>query len=128
MPVCAALLLLLTSAPAQDPKAAYTRALQLEKEGNYPAALALLWEAAGAAPRDADIQNRLGEALDRIGSLDAAIDAFQRAVASRPDFVVADNNLTLALAKAGRGQGAVGRARGRVTAGAGDAGWVSRDG
>ena len=120
LPVCATLLVLLTIAQAQDPKAAYTRALQLEKEGNHPAALALLWEAAGQAPRDADIQNRLGEALDRIGALDAAIDAYQRAVAARPDFVSADNNLTLALAKAGRGREAVERARGRANAAPGN--------
>ena len=104
------------SAQSQDTKAAYTRALELEKQGNHPAALALLWEAAGAAPRDADIQNRLGEALDRIGALDAAIDAYQRAVAARPDFVAADNNLTLALTKAGRGPEAVERARARANA------------
>ena len=115
-PLCATLLVLLTIAQGQDPKAAYTRALQLEKEGNHPAALALLWEAAGQAPRDADIQNRLGEALDRLGALDAAIDAYQRAVAARPDFVAADNNLTLALAKAGRGREAVERARARAAA------------
>ena len=114
--VCATVVFLLTLAQAQDPKAAYTRAVQLEKEGNHPAALALLWDAAGQAPRDADIQNRLGEALDRIGALDAAIDAYQRAVAARPDFVAADNNLTLALARAGRGREAVERARGRSKA------------
>ena len=116
LPVSAALVMLALAAQTQDPKAAYTRALQLEKEGNHPAALALLWEAAGQAPRDADIQNRLGEALDRIGALDAAIDAYQRAVAARLDFVAADNNLTLALAKAGRGREAVERARGRANA------------
>jgi tetratricopeptide (TPR) repeat protein len=114
MPVCAALLLLLTSAQAQDPKAAYTRALQLEKDGNYPAALALLWESAGAMPRDADVQQRLGEALERIGALDPAIEAYRRAFAARPDFVRADTSLTLALVKAGRGAEAVTRARGRV--------------
>jgi tetratricopeptide (TPR) repeat protein len=113
---CASLLLLFAIAQSQDPRTAYARALQLEKDGNYPAALVLLWEATGAAPRDADVQNRLGEALDRIGALDAAIDAYQRAVGARPDFVAADNNLTLALAKAGRGREAVARARARATA------------
>ena len=85
------------------------------------------------APRDAEVQNRLGEALDRIGALDAAIDAYQRAVAARPDFVVADNNLTLALAKAGRGREAVerragardGRAR-RTSIGCSRSAWRSR--
>ena len=71
---------------AQSPRDLYTRAVQLEADGNQPAALALLWEAAGLAPRDADVQNRLGEALERIGALDAAIEAYRRAVAARPDF------------------------------------------
>jgi len=111
LPLCAALLVL---AAAQDPRAAYTRAIELEQQGNHPAALVLLWEAASAAPRDAEVQNRLGEALDRIGALDAAIEAYQRAAAARPDFAGANNNLTLALVKAGRGAEAVTRARGRV--------------
>jgi tetratricopeptide (TPR) repeat protein len=97
------------AAAAQDVRAreAYDRAVALETEGNHPAALSLLWAAAGAAPRDADIQNRLGEALDRIGALDAAVDAYQHALASRPDFSRAMNNLVVALAKSGRGADAV---------------------
>ena len=58
---------------AQEParaRQAYDRAIALEAEGNQSAALSLLWEASGLAPRDADIQNRLGEALERIGVLD----------------------------------------------------------
>jgi tetratricopeptide (TPR) repeat protein len=112
------LLLLLAQAP--DPKTLYTRAVQLEAEGHHPAALALLWEAAGLAPRDADVQQRLGEALERIGALEAAIDAYRRAMAARPDFTRADNSLTLALAKAGRGAEAVARARARVAEAPGD--------
>lgn len=110
------ILAIASPAPAQprDSKAAYTRALQLEKDGNYPAALALLWEAAGLAPRDADVQQRLGEALERIGALEPAIEAYRRAFAARPDFGRADTSLTLALVKAGRGAEAVERARGRV--------------
>jgi tetratricopeptide (TPR) repeat protein len=101
------------AAAAQDAaraQQAYARALALEASGNHPAALSLLWEAAGLAPGDADIQNRLGEALDRMGALDAAVDAFRRAVAARPDFRKASNNLVLTLAKAGRGAEAVARA------------------
>ena len=116
VPACACVVVLraATLAQAQSPRDLYTRAAQLESQGNHPAALTLLWEAAGLAPRDADIQNRLGEALDRIGALDGAIEAYRRAVAARPDFTDADNNLTLALAKAGRGREAVERARARV--------------
>jgi tetratricopeptide (TPR) repeat protein len=96
-------------AAAQDVRAreAYERAVALEADGNHAAALSLLWAAAGAAPGDADIQNRLGEALDRIGALDGAVDAYRRAVANRPDFGRAMNNLVVALATSGRGAEAV---------------------
>jgi tetratricopeptide (TPR) repeat protein len=97
-------------------KYAYGRAIELETEGNYAGALALLWEAATLGPRDADVQNRLGEALDRMGALDAAVDAYRRALSERPDFRKASNNLILALAKAGKGQEAVDLARARVAA------------
>jgi tetratricopeptide (TPR) repeat protein len=93
---------------------AYDRALALEAEGNNAAALALLWEASGLAPRDADVQNRLGEALERIGALDAAIDAYRRALAERPAFRKASNNLILALVKTGNGPEAIQRARALV--------------
>lgn len=110
--------------PAQDdPRRAqeiYRRALEYEKQANYGAALPLLWEAAGLAPRDADVQNRLGEALERIGALDAAAGAYRRALAERPDFRKAANNLILTLVKAGRGPEAVERARALVAAAPGD--------
>lgn len=96
---------------------AYARAIALEQQGNHQAALALFWEAAGLAPDDADIQNRLGEALDRIGALEAAIDAYRRALAVRPDFRRASNNLILTLVRAGRGRESIELAR-RVVAGA----------
>jgi tetratricopeptide (TPR) repeat protein len=92
-------------------RAAQARAAALEAAGNHTAALSLLWEAASLAPGDADVQNALGEALDRIGALDAAVAAFERAVAARPAFRTAANNLVLALVKAGRGGEAVERAR-----------------
>ena len=98
----------------------HNRAVQLEAAGNHAAALALLWEAAGVAPQDAEIQNRLGEALDRLGALDGAIAAFERATAARRDFTTAENNLVLALSKAGRSGEAVARAQARVRATAGD--------
>src|SRR5215218_5658853 len=120
MPVWSALIVLLFAGQQPGAKDLYTRAVQLEAQGNSAAALALLWEAGGLAPRDAEVQNRLGEALDRLGALDAAIDAYQRAVLARPDFAEAANNLTLALAKAGRGREAVERARARVVAAPGD--------
>src|SRR4051812_14003630 len=94
---------------------AYRRAIDLEAVGNNAAALSLLWEAAGLSPHDADIQNRLGEALEVIGALDAAVDAFRAATAERPAFKKASNNLILALVKSGKGPEAVERARALVT-------------
>ena len=99
----------------------YDQAVALEADGNYPAALSLLWAAAGAAPTDADIQNRLGEALERIGALDAAVDAYERALQHRADFGRSMNNLVIALSKAGRGADAVRRAEGWVAAKPADA-------
>jgi tetratricopeptide (TPR) repeat protein len=107
---------LLAQDPASRARDAYARALALEAKGNNAAALSLLWEAAGLAPHDADIQNRLGEALERIGALDAAIDAFRAATTERSSFSKASNNLILALVKAGRGPEAVERARALVNA------------
>jgi protein O-GlcNAc transferase len=102
--------------PISRAKEAYAQAASLEAAGNHGAALALLWEASGLAPDDPDIQNRLGEALDRIGALDAAIEAYQRALAVRPEFRKAANNLILTLVKAGRGPDAAARARALVDA------------
>ena len=115
-------MLLVCSHPtvAQDAAArareAYGKAIELEAAGNDAAALALLWQAAGAAPRDADIQNRLGEALARLGALEAAVDAFTRALAERPGFQKAANNLILTLVQAGRGTEATAQARRLVAA------------
>lgn len=82
--------------------------------------LSRLWEAAARAPQDADVQNRLGEALERIGALDAALDAYRSALSARPDFRKASNNLILALVKAGKGKEAVQRARALADAAPGD--------
>jgi len=107
-------------AAAQDTaaraKQSYARAVELEAKGDSSGALSLLWEAAGLTPNDADVQNRLGEALERIGALDAAVDAYRRAVAERPAFRKAANNLILALVKAGKGEEAVKRAGALVDA------------
>jgi tetratricopeptide (TPR) repeat protein len=92
------------------------RAVELEAQGNHIAALPLLWKAAELAPTDADVQNRLGEALERIGALDAAVEAYRRAVSDRPAFRKASNNLILALVKAGKGSEAFERARALVAA------------
>lgn len=114
------LVMVAAAAPRQDAETraagAFKRAIQLEAKGDAAGALTLLWEAAGLAPGDADIQNRLGESLERVGALDAAIDAYRLAVAARPAFRSASNNLILALVKAGRAKEAVERARAEVAA------------
>ncbi len=102
--------------PAARARDAYSRAAELDAQGNHQAALSLLWEAAGLAPHDADIQNSLGEALERLGALDAAVDAYRAALAERPSFKKASNNLTLALVKGGKGPEAVVRAQALVAA------------
>jgi superkiller protein 3 len=106
--------------PADRARQASARALELDAKGDYAGALSLLWEAAGLAPGDADIQNRLGEALERLGALDAAISAYRQALAARPEFRKASNNLILVLVKAGRGVEAVERARTLADAAPGD--------
>lgn len=107
-------------APRQDPasraKELYTRAVELETAGNHSAALPLLWEAAGLAPHDADVLNQLGEALQRMGALDAAIQTYHRALDARPAFRKAARNLILTLVAAGKGPEAVKRARAVVAA------------
>jgi len=120
----AAVVVTLASTSVQDAGTArrtYDQAVALEADGNYPAALSLLWAASGAAPADADIQNRLGEALERIGALDAAVDAYERALQQRVDFGRSMNNLVVCLAKAGRGADAVRRAEAWVAARPADA-------
>ena len=102
-------------------KETYSRAVEIESQGNHPAALTLLWEAAGLAPRDPEIQNALGEALERIGALDAAVKAYRAALESNPEFRKASNNLILALVKAGKGEEAVQRARDLVAKAPNDA-------
>lgn len=103
------------AAAAQDrarAREAYERAIALEGRGDEAGALSLLWQAAGLDPADADIQNRLGEALQRIGALDAAVDAYRAALRARPAFRKAANNLVLAMVAAGRGPEATQLARG----------------
>lgn len=103
--------LVVAQAPAARAQDAYAHAIELETKGDHASALSLLWEAAGLAPHDADVQNRLGEALERIGALEGAIDAYRRALAERPSFGKAANNLILTLVKAGRGREALEHAR-----------------
>jgi tetratricopeptide (TPR) repeat protein len=104
----------LAAAQPGDARQAFDRAQSLERAGDHTAALSLLWEAAGFAPRDPDIQNALGEALERIGALDAAVEAYRAADRARPGFRNASNNLILALVKSGKGAEAVQRAQALV--------------
>jgi len=105
-----------TPQPPARAQEIYTRAIDLESRGNHSAALALLWEAAGLSPRDPEIQTALGEALERIGAFDAAIDAYRVALQQNPQFRKASNNLILALVKAGKSEEAITRAQALVDA------------
>src|SRR5437899_2465566 len=96
------------------PRTLYDRALVLERRDDAAGALALLWEAAGLAPRDGDIQNELGGALERIGALDAAADAYRAAADAPSAPASAARNLVLVLVKAGRSPEAIARAKAGV--------------
>jgi tetratricopeptide (TPR) repeat protein len=101
---------------ASQARQSYARAIELQSQGNDLAALALLWEASGLAPRDPEIQNRLGEALEKIGAFDGAIAAYRAALQVNPDFRKASNNLIVVLVKAGKSDEATQRARQLVAA------------
>jgi tetratricopeptide (TPR) repeat protein len=103
--------LLSAQTPAVRARALHDRALELERQGNQPAALALLWEASGLSPHDAAIDDHLGAALERIGALDAAVEAYRAAAAANPPVRGAEKHLVLALVKSGRADEAIGRAR-----------------
>ena len=90
--------------------------MALDAQGNHAAALSLLWEAAGLEPRDADIQNTLGEALERMAHSTPQSMRYKAALAERPTFQKASNNLILSLVKSGKGEEAVARARALVAA------------
>ena len=89
----------------------YDTARRLQQNGNERGALTLLWEAAGLAPRDGDIQSALGSALERIGALDAAADAYRAAADAPTAPASAERNLVLVLVKAGRSPEAIARAK-----------------
>src|SRR5262245_13107395 len=102
-------------------RSAYERAIELAADGHDTKALSVLWEAAELAPRDPETQNRLGEALEARGALDAAVEAYSAAASAKPSFDRAVNNLILALVKVGRSHEALERARMRVSAAPRDA-------
>ena len=104
----------------QSARQLYARAVELDRRGNAAAALSLLWEAAGLAPQDGEIQHALGGALERIGALEAAVEAYRAAADARPAAPGAANHLVLALVKAGRSEEAIARARARAAESPGD--------
>jgi tetratricopeptide (TPR) repeat protein len=112
--IIAAHLLPAAQSPSTRAKDLYNRALEVERRGNGAAALALLWEAAGLAPRDGDIQNELGRALEGIGALDAAVNAYRAAADAPSGPATATRNLVLVLVKAGRSPEAIARAKAGV--------------
>jgi len=121
MIVAAAHLVSAAQSPSARAKDLYDRARDLERRGNAAGALSLLWEAAGLAPADGNIQNDLGRALERIGALDAAADAYRAAADAPSAPASASRNLVLALVKAGRSSEAIARAAAGVEQGPADA-------
>jgi tetratricopeptide (TPR) repeat protein len=119
--VAAAHALFAAQGPPPRAQDLYERAVELEKRGNAPAALSLLWEAASLAPQDGVIQDRLGAALERAGVLDAAVDAYRAAANARPAPRGAANHLVLALVRAGRSDEGIARARAMTSEAPGDA-------
>jgi tetratricopeptide (TPR) repeat protein len=109
--------------PAPDAKGTDARAQRalrdargLQTRGDRDGALALLWQASGLAPRDADIQMELAQALEGVGALDAAIEVWRTARAARPEDRKASRGLVLALVAAGRSPEAVTLARAAAVA------------
>jgi tetratricopeptide (TPR) repeat protein len=125
LPIAAALLALQTAFTAEQSagraRTLYDSALRLQRDGNAAGALALLWEAAGLAPADGDIQYELGRALEGIGALDAAADAYRAAADGPRAPPGAARNLVLVLVKAGRSSEAIARARAAMEQTPGDA-------
>ena len=83
-------------APQASARDLHRRALALQARGDADQALALLWTASGLAPGDADIQMTLADGLERVGALDAAIEAWRAALAARPADRRASRGLALA--------------------------------
>jgi tetratricopeptide (TPR) repeat protein len=109
--VAAAHLVSAAQSPSARAKDLYERARELDRRGNTAGALSLLWEAAGLAPKDGAIQNDLGRVLERIGALDAAVDAYRAAADAPSAPASAERNLVLVLVKAGRSPEAIARAK-----------------
>ncbi|MDX1648232.1 MAG: M48 family metalloprotease [Myxococcota bacterium] len=63
---------------------ALAEAKRLAEQEKLEAALAVLWEAARAEPRDSRVPFRIGELLERAGRPREAIDAYRRALALEP--------------------------------------------
>jgi tetratricopeptide (TPR) repeat protein len=75
-------------------------AVALNGQGKH--ALDALTQAAGLIPHDAGVHNNLGNAVARLGQLDAAVTHYQRALELNPEFAEAHNNLGHALLDLGR--------------------------
>src|SRR5215831_11364902 len=79
-------------APA-DPRARFEQAKQLLQLGNYASAAAAFSELLKAAPDSPLLYNLLGFCYLKQNSLDKAAENFRHAIALKPDFKAAHNNL-----------------------------------
>ncbi len=101
-----------SSEDARRAREVYRQAVEREARGDADGALALLWTASGLTPDDPEIQSRLAMALERVGALEAAVEAWRAAVAAAPRSPGPLRGLVLALVASGRSTEAVRLARG----------------
>jgi Flp pilus assembly protein TadD len=90
-----------------DPQSLYLWGEGLRAMERYLEALLPLVRAARLAPGDVRVRVALGWCYKRIGRLDLAIDALQKALAYKPNEALLDYNLACYLSLAGRRRGAL---------------------
>src|SRR5437867_2215826 len=88
--------------PQTDPRARFEQAKQLLQLGKYESAAAEFSDLLKAAPDSPLLYNLLGFCYLKQNSLDKATENFQHAIALKPDFKAAHNNLGGVYVLAGR--------------------------
>jgi tetratricopeptide (TPR) repeat protein len=90
--------------PEDGPRSTIHRAKALQGLDRDEEALALLDEAAAAAPWESDLAYARGLSLTKLKRLDEALAAYDRAIAARPDFASAHWNRARLLLAAGQAE------------------------
>ena len=84
---------------AEDPQAAYARAVALQQAGDLDGAVRAYREVLAADPRNALVRSNLGAALSSLGRYEEAIGAYREALAVAPGDARIRTNLALAYYK-----------------------------